>query len=114
MIADDYDLQIFGGNLANPLSFLVVIESNNSLSKVPDVFSTNSLKGSINPKTGLLTVTFGNGKGKSTTTGTGVVLQYSTNAFGAFLGTTNSGVITLAPEPPPFTGTPATGTPAAP
>jgi hypothetical protein len=99
------ELQIFGGNLDDPLTFIVSIGANNGLDNVPAGFSTNSLTGSINPKTGLLTVVFGNGKGKATTTGTGVALQYSTNAFGFFLGNTNSGAITLAPEPPPFTGT---------
>jgi hypothetical protein len=100
VIAGDYNLQIVGGNLANPLSFLVAIGSKNILSNVPAGFSTNSLAGSINPKTGLLTVIFGNGHRKATTTGTGVVLQNSTNAFGAFLGTTNSGSFILQPAEP--------------
>jgi hypothetical protein len=35
--------------------------------------ATNSLTGSINPKTGLLTITFGNGAGNATTAGKGAV-----------------------------------------
>jgi hypothetical protein len=88
-------LQISGGNLAAPLSFEVAVGANNSLTKLASSLSTNSLTGSITPKTGLLTVTFRNGKGSATTTGTGVVLQSSTVADGAFLGTTNAGSITL-------------------
>jgi len=93
-------LLISGGNLAAPLSFLVAVSPNNTLVKLPASVSTNSLTGTITPKTGLLTVTFGNGKGKLTTTGTGVVLQNSTVADGAFLGATNSGSITLQVAPP--------------
>jgi hypothetical protein len=91
-------LQISGGNLAGPLNFNVAVSAGNTLIKLPSV--SNLLAGSINRKTGLLTVTFGAGQGKATNTGTGVVLQNSTNAAGAFLGTTNSGAITLQPAPP--------------
>jgi hypothetical protein len=55
------------------------------------------LTGSINPKTGLLTVTFGNGAGRATTAGKGAVLQHETNAAGFFLGKTNAGSILLQP-----------------
>jgi hypothetical protein len=89
-------LQISGGNLAGPINFSVAVGTNNTLIKLSSSSaSSNSLAGSINPKTGLLTVTFGNGQGKATTVGTGVVLQNATNAAGAFLGTTNSGAIIL-------------------
>jgi hypothetical protein len=94
-------LQISGGNLAAPLDFSVAVGANNALIKLPSATaSTNSLAGSINRKTGLLTVTFGNGRGKATTTGTGAVLQNSTNADGAFLGTNDAGAITLRPAGP--------------
>jgi uncharacterized repeat protein (TIGR03803 family) len=79
------------------LNFTNVIVSNNNallnLGKTP----TNSLTGLIAPKTGLLTVTFGNGKGKATTTGTGAVLQNQASAGGYFLTTTNAGAISLQP-----------------
>jgi hypothetical protein len=88
-------LEISDGNLATPLSFLVAVASNNSLTKLPSSLSTNTLTGFITPKTGLLTITFGNGKGDATTSGTGVVLQNSNVADGTFLGTTNSGSIRL-------------------
>ncbi|HEX3720587.1 MAG TPA: choice-of-anchor tandem repeat GloVer-containing protein [Verrucomicrobiae bacterium] len=56
------------------------------------------LSGSVNPKTGLLTITFGNGIGKSTTTtGHGAFLQSSTNGGGYFLIKTNAGAIFLTP-----------------
>jgi hypothetical protein len=93
-------LQISGGNLAGPLNFSVAVGAGNTLIKLPSSVSGNSLAGAINRKTGLLTVTFGAGQGQATNTGTGVVLQNVTNAAGAFLGTTNSGAITLQPAPP--------------
>jgi ATP:corrinoid adenosyltransferase len=58
---------------------------------------TNSLTGSINPKTGLLTVKFGNGAGKATTAATGAVRQNLNEAAGFFLGKTNAGSIFLRP-----------------
>jgi hypothetical protein len=71
--------------------------SNNTI--IPEAGSAaNSLTGTINPKTGLLTITFGNGSGKATTTGYGAVLQNSTNAGGYFLTKTNAGSILLSPN----------------
>jgi hypothetical protein len=87
-------LDISGGNLLSPLTFNVAVSNNNALVKLPES-PTNSLTGSINPKTGLLTITFGNGAGKTTTTGKGAVLQNATNAGGFFLGKTNAGSILL-------------------
>ncbi len=89
-------LDISGGNLLSPLSFNVALGVNNALSKLA-ASATNSLTGSVNPKTGLLTVTFGNGVGKATTAGKGAVLQNATNAAGFFLGKTNAGAILLQP-----------------
>ena len=89
-------LDITDGNLAAPLSFSVGVTTNNVLVKV-GASPTNSLTGTIDPKTGLLTVTFGNGKGKATTIGYGAVLQNATNAAGFFLGTNVSGAVSLHP-----------------
>jgi archaellum component FlaG (FlaF/FlaG flagellin family) len=89
-------LAISGGSLLTNLAFNVAVSNNNALVKLAGG-STNSLTGSINPKTGLLTLTFGNGAGKSTTAGTGAVLQNVTNAAGFFLGKTNAGSIVLQP-----------------
>jgi hypothetical protein len=89
-------LDISGESLRTNLTFNVAVSNNNALAKLPGG-STNSLTGSINPKTGLLTVTFGNGAGRSTTSGTGAVLQNVTNAAGFFLGKTNAGSILLQP-----------------
>jgi subtilase family serine protease len=89
-------LEISGASLVSPLSFNVTVSNNNALVKLPGS-ATNSLSGSINPKTGLFTITFGNGLGKATTAGTGAVLQNATNAAGFFLGKTNGGSILLQP-----------------
>jgi hypothetical protein len=96
---DPGNLGISGGNLATNLSFNASLAASGALSKLSSSASTNSLTGTVTAKTGLLTVTFGNGKGKSTTTGTGVVLQLSNSAAGYFLGTTNSGAFILQPSP---------------
>jgi hypothetical protein len=89
-------LDISGGSLLSSLSFNVGFSNNNALVKLPES-PTNSLTGSINPKTGLLTITFGNGDGKTTTAAKGAVLQNVTNAGGFFLGKTNAGSILLQP-----------------
>jgi hypothetical protein len=89
-------LDISGGILSLPLSFNVALSNNNALAKLPGS-ATNSLIGSINPKTGLLTITFGNGVGKATTAGKGAVLQNTNSAAGFFLGKTNAGTILLRP-----------------
>jgi hypothetical protein len=58
----------------------------------------NSLTGTINPKTGLMTIIFGNGTGKATITGYGAVLQDTVEAGGYFVTKTNAGAISLAPN----------------
>jgi hypothetical protein len=89
-------LDIAGGALLSNLNFNVAVSNNNALVKLAGS-PTNSLSGSINPKTGLLTITFGNGAGRATTAGKGAVLQNATNAGGFFLGKTNAGSIFLQP-----------------
>jgi hypothetical protein len=54
------------------------------------------LNGSVNPKTGLLIITFADGNG-SATTNYGAILQTTTNAGGYFLTTTNAGAFNLQP-----------------
>jgi len=63
---------------------------------------TNSLSGTINLRTGLLQIRFGNGNRSSTTPGHGAMLQNTTNAGGYFVLGTNAGSITLngSGEPP--------------
>jgi uncharacterized repeat protein (TIGR03803 family) len=73
----------------------VVVNSNNTLTNL-GAYPTNSLTGSINAKTGFLTVKFANGNG-SKTTGYGAILQSTTNAGGYFLTKTNAGAIDLQP-----------------
>jgi hypothetical protein len=69
----------------------VVTVSNNF--RLGEVSGPTLLSGSINPKTGLLTVTFTSGKSKIT--GTGAILLNATNGGGYFLTRTNSGSIIL-------------------
>jgi hypothetical protein len=89
-------LDISGGGLLSNLTFNVAVSSSNTLVKLTGS-PTNSLSGSISNKTGLLTIKFGNGAGKATTTGKGAVLQNVTKAGGFFLGKTNAGSIFLQP-----------------
>ena len=89
-------LAVSGESLLTNLTFNVAVSNNNALVKLPGN-PTNSLTGSINAKTGLLTATFGNGAGKATTAVKGAVLQNVTNAAGFFLGKTNAGSMVLQP-----------------
>ena len=89
-------LDISGGGLLSPLTFNVAVSNNNALVKLPGS-PTNSLTGSINPKTGLLTVTFGDGIGRTTVVGHGAALQNTNVAAGFFLGKTTAGSILLQP-----------------
>lgn len=81
-------------NTSLTLDFLVSVKSNSVIKDATNL-QTNSLKGTIAPKTGLLTITFGNGAGKGTTTGYGAMLQNSNNAGGYFVTKTNAGLIFL-------------------
>ena len=56
---------------------------------------TKTVIGSINPKTGLLTVTIGSGASK--VTGHGAILLNETNGGGYFLTKTNAGAVILEP-----------------
>ena len=77
----------------------IAISHNDTFVKLP-ASPTGSLSGSILPKTGVFTLTFGNGTGKATTTGSGVFIQPQPIAGGCFLqGTTNSGSIVIYPFP---------------
>jgi hypothetical protein len=79
----------------------IAVSNTDTFVKLPRSL-TNSLTGSILPKTGVFTLTFGNGKGKATITGSGVFLQSQSLGGGFFLlGTTNAGSITIFPPPPP-------------
>jgi|GEM_PF-3337840 hypothetical protein len=89
-------LELSGGGLMPPLTFNVAVGKNNALVKLGKI-PTNSLTGSINAKTGLLTVTFGNGAGRARTTGTGAMIQSVTNGGGFFLGRTNAGSMVSGP-----------------
>jgi hypothetical protein len=88
-------MEISGGPLETPLEFNVAVAKNNTLVILPASPATKTLTGTINGKTGLLTVTFGDGERKATITGYGVVLQNQTNAAGFFVTKTNAGAISL-------------------
>jgi hypothetical protein len=87
-------LSLSGGNLAQSLAYTIGVSGKNTLTNAAAT-PTNSLTGNINPRTGLLTVIFGNGAGRATTIGKGAVLQATTNAAGFFLGKTNAGSLIL-------------------
>ena len=87
-------LNLMGGTLAEQISFDVGVSAKNMLTNAA-VLPTNYLSGTINPKTGLLTVTFGNGDGKARTVGKAAILQDTTNAAGFFLDKTNAGSVIL-------------------
>jgi hypothetical protein len=91
-------LDVSGGFLAAPLDFNVVLNTNNALLKWAGS-PTNSLSAKIAPKTGLLSVTFGNGNGTNTTSGAGAVLQNANTGGGFFITTTNAGAISVTPNP---------------
>jgi hypothetical protein len=83
-------------NATLSLNYNVAVSNTNTLEKLTGS-PTNSLTATIAPKTGLLTVTFGNGRGQATTTGVGAILQTQTNAGGFFLTAANAGVLLLEP-----------------
>jgi uncharacterized repeat protein (TIGR03803 family) len=83
-------------NATLSLNYNVAVSNTNTLEKLTGS-PTNSLTAVITPKTGLLTVTFGNGRAKATTTGASAILQAQTNAGGFFLTTTNAGSVLLQP-----------------
>ena len=77
------------------LDYTVAIDEPNKLVNATNT-PTNSLTGTINLKTGLLQITFGNGDGRATTKGYGAMLQNTTNAGGYFATKTNTGSISAA------------------
>ena len=81
-------------NADSNLQFPVEIKNKNALFN-PSSTPTNSLAGTINLNNGLLQITFGNGNGRQTTRGFGVMLQDSTNGAGYFTTKTNAGTILL-------------------
>jgi hypothetical protein len=71
------------------------VNNNNTLTNLGDNPS-NSVTGSINPKTGRLIVALVTGKG-SAITNYGAILQSTTNAGGYFLTSSNAGAMYLQP-----------------
>jgi len=89
-----------GTGLDLPLFINAGVSNNNKIVELPG--TTNSLTGAITAATGLLKVNFRpTGLGKITRASTGVVLQSSNIAYGAFIGNddgtgkTNTGAIYL-------------------
>jgi hypothetical protein len=75
----------------------MIVITNDSV--IPEPGSpASSLAGTINPKTGFLTITFRNGSSEVTKIGYGAVLQNPPSAGGFFVTKTNAGSILLAPN----------------
>ena len=83
--------QLIISNASATLTFYVAVGPSNDLVKLAG--ATNSLTGSIKAKTGLVTITLGNGK--SAVSGAGAFLQPSDIAAGFLVTATNAGLITL-------------------
>jgi hypothetical protein len=98
-LSSNNTLAISNANL--DLDYTVAIDEPDNLVNATDT-PTNSLTGTINLKTGLLQVTFGNGDGRATTKGYGAMLQDTTNAGGYFVTKTNAGSIILNGSGQPF------------
>lgn len=62
---------------------------------ITDTSAPTSVKGTVNPNTGLVTITFETGDGKATLPGHGAILRNTTNLGGYFLTKTNAGIISL-------------------
>ncbi len=90
-------LDISGGFLEAPIVFNVSVEYAGGELGVDAGGATNSLSSKIAPKTGLLTITFGNGQGTNTTSATGAILQNHALGGGFFTTKTNAGAFTLIP-----------------
>ncbi|MGD1084879.1 MAG: choice-of-anchor tandem repeat GloVer-containing protein, partial [Verrucomicrobiota bacterium] len=90
--------QLLVSNAGLLLSFHAAVTDSNALAKLGRI-PTNSLSGSINPKNGRLTLSFGNTNGRAAIAGAGAVLQNQTNARGYFVSKTNYGSILLQNEP---------------
>jgi uncharacterized repeat protein (TIGR03803 family) len=88
-------LILSGGILSTSLVFTVSVNDNNTLAVLAG--PTNSLSGSINPRTGLLKISFGNGDRRAVTTGFGAALQNSNSGGGYFGNTASAGSIILQP-----------------
>jgi hypothetical protein len=78
------------------LAFSNIVVSNNTLTNL-GVLPTNSVTGFINPKTGLLNLSFASGNGSASNSAFGAILQNTTNAGGFFLTPTGAGFLKLQP-----------------
>ncbi|HUD45816.1 MAG TPA: fibronectin type III domain-containing protein [Candidatus Baltobacteraceae bacterium] len=87
-------LTFFGGGLTEPLDYMVSVATNNTVEE-SGASSTTSLTGTIERKTGLVQIAFGNGDGKATQRAYGAVLQDSQIAGGYFMTQTNGGAFEL-------------------
>jgi hypothetical protein len=89
-------LTFFDRGLTEPLNYLVSVTKDNTIQESGNA-PTSSLTGIINPKTGLLQLTFGNEDGKTTERAYEAVLQNSQIAGGYFMTQTNGGAFELRP-----------------
>jgi hypothetical protein len=91
-------LAFAGGGLAAPLDFNVNVESNNTIVKSGSS-PTNTVTGVLNPRSGLIQLTFEDGVGKTKRIAYGAFLQNMQTAAGFFVNTTNRGAFELQPSP---------------
>lgn len=87
-------LEIHVPTLPSPLSFQISVLSNNTVVKLPGSASTNSLAGTVDPKTGAFKLTCGT-TGRATAAATGVVLQSTLQGYGICGSGTNYGAVTI-------------------
>jgi hypothetical protein len=83
-------------NAALLLDFTNVAVSGNTLAN-SGPFPANSLTGSINPKSGLLTLVFDGGEGPATNIAWAALVRNTTNAGGFFLTASNAGAVIFRP-----------------
>ena len=86
--------------ISNPplvLAFTNVAVSGNTLTNLGP-FPTNSLTGSIDARSGLLTLLFDGGNGQATNKAWAALVESTTNAGGFFLTSSNAGAVTLRPN----------------
>jgi hypothetical protein len=78
------------------LSYSLNVSSAGKITSASSTSPTNSLAGTINLKSGLIQITFGDGVGKGTIKASGALLQNTNYGGGSFVTKTNSGTIILS------------------
>jgi uncharacterized protein YukJ len=93
----DAPLTVFDGGWTEPQNYVVTLASNNTVAASGTALGSG-LTGLVNPRTGLLQLTIGRGRGKVPQTAFGAVLQIPGVAAGYFMTSTNTGAFELQPN----------------